>query len=289
MCIGVEGYLLFCELQLKDREDAKWEEIEQLMDDGVASEFEKLESYPVGGVPLLEACQARRGDLIALKNQTAQEECMNLLKSQINSATDDEGRIMEEIVNRSLCAVEQQTKLKELDEKHQNSILALREDQHKTLLEHLKCNREERDKLLDEWSDSRMLLLEQVEATEANTQTVLSDAYTMLEQHEQSHKARQEQLAALLRHFEGALDQRSTSPEVFDQRSTTPGTVHDCSVCFEELDSGSGNTNGKKRACFRPCNHATICLDCAVKIWRQTKSCPICKATLTTVPEVIHL
>jgi len=42
---------------------------------------------------------------------------------------------MEEIVNRSFCAVEQQTKLKELDEKHQNSILALREDQHKTLLE----------------------------------------------------------------------------------------------------------------------------------------------------------
>jgi len=83
LVLGVEGYLLSCELQLKDREDAKWEEIEQLMDDSVASEFEKLESYPVGGVPLLEACQARRGDLIALKNQTAQEECMNLLKSQL--------------------------------------------------------------------------------------------------------------------------------------------------------------------------------------------------------------
>lgn len=50
------------------------------------------------------------------------------------------------------------------------------------VMQHLKCNREERDKLLDEWSDSRMLLLEQVEATEANTQTVLSDASTMLEQ-----------------------------------------------------------------------------------------------------------
>ncbi len=50
------------------------------------------------------------------------------------------------------------------------------------VMQHLKCNREERDKLLDEWSDSRMLLLEQVEATKANTQTVISDAYTMLEQ-----------------------------------------------------------------------------------------------------------
>lgn len=154
------------------------------------------------------------------------------------------------------------------------------------------CNREERDKLLDEWSDSRMLLLEQVEATEANTQTVLSDASTMLEQ---NHEARQEQhmsmsnFAAILRHLEVVLDERSTSPEVFDQSSTAPGTVCDCSVCFEELDSGSGNTNGKKRACFRPCNHATICLDCAVRIWRETKTCPICKATLTTVPEAIHL
>ncbi len=58
-----------------------------------------------------------------------------ILLIRINSATDDEGQIMEEIVNRSLCAVEQQMKLKELDEKHQNSIFALREDQHKTLLE----------------------------------------------------------------------------------------------------------------------------------------------------------
>jgi hypothetical protein len=215
-----------------------------------------------------------------------------ILLIRINSATDDEGQIMEEIVNRSLCAVEQQMKLKELDEKHQNSIFALREDQHKTLLEHLKCNREERDKLLDEWSDSRMLLLEQVEATKANTQTVLSDASTMLEQ---NRKARQEQhmsisnFAAMWRHLEGVLDQHSTNPEVFDQSSTTQGTVCDCNVCFEELDSGSGNTNGKKRACFRPCNHATICLDCALRIWRETKTCPICKATLTTVPEVIHL
>ncbi|CAK9275397.1 unnamed protein product [Sphagnum jensenii] len=276
---------------LKDSEDAKWKEIEQLMEDSVASEFEKLESYPVEGVPLLEACQARQGDLIALKNQIAQEECLNLLESQINSATDDEGQIVEEIVNRSLYAVEQQMKLKELDEKHQNSIFALREDQHKTLLEHLKCNREERDKLLDECSDSRMLLLEQVEATKANTQTVLNDAFTMLEQ---NHEGRQEQhmsmsnIAAMLMHL-GVVDQHSTSPEVFDQSSTTPGTVPDCSVCFEELDSGSGNTNGKKRACFRPCNHATVCLDCAARIWRETKTCPICKATLTTVPEVIHL
>ncbi len=83
LCIGVEGYLLSCELQLKDREDAKWKEIEQLMDDSVASEFEKLESYPVEGVPLLEACQARQGDLIALKNQIAQEECLNDLESQL--------------------------------------------------------------------------------------------------------------------------------------------------------------------------------------------------------------
>jgi hypothetical protein len=50
------------------------------------------------------------------------------------------------------------------------------------VMQHLKCNREERDKLLDECSDSRMLLLEQVEATKANTQTVLNDAFTMLEQ-----------------------------------------------------------------------------------------------------------
>ncbi len=58
-----------------------------------------------------------------------------ILLIRINSATDDEGQIVEEIVNRSLYAVEQQMKLKELDEKHQNSIFALREDQHKTLLE----------------------------------------------------------------------------------------------------------------------------------------------------------
>lgn len=113
-------------------------------------------------------------------------------------------------------------------------------------------------------------------------------------QHEQNHEGRQEQhmsmsnIAAMLMHL-GVVDQHSTSPEVFDQSSTTPGTVPDCSVCFEELDSGSGNTNGKKRACFRPCNHATVCLDCAARIWRETKTCPICKATLTTVPEVIHL
>jgi hypothetical protein len=78
--------------------------------------------------------------------------------------------------------------------------------------------------------------------------------FTMdLWQHEQNHKARQEQhismsnLTAILRHL-GVLDQCLTSPEVFDQSSATPGAECDCNVCFEELDSGSGNTNGKKRA-----------------------------------------
>jgi hypothetical protein len=66
---------------------------------------------------------------------TFSDNLCGILLIRIDSAMGDEGQIMEHIVNSSLCAAERQMKLKELDEKHQNSIFALREDQHKRLLE----------------------------------------------------------------------------------------------------------------------------------------------------------
>jgi hypothetical protein len=73
--------------------------------------------------------------MVFFSDMTFSDKLCGILLIRINSAMGDEGQIMEDIVIRSLCAAEQQMKLKELDEKHQNSIFALREDQHKRLLE----------------------------------------------------------------------------------------------------------------------------------------------------------
>ncbi|CAM6008693.1 unnamed protein product [Sphagnum balticum] len=70
----------------------------------------------------------------------------------------------------------------------------------------------------------------------------------------------------------------------------------ECSICFEEVEDGysrkkgkrSGGVELKQRACFRPCNHAGACTECAVDIWDKTNKCPFCESKLSGKPAAIH-
>jgi hypothetical protein len=70
----------------------------------------------------------------------------------------------------------------------------------------------------------------------------------------------------------------------------------ECSICFEEVEGGysrrkgkrSGGVELKQRACFRPCNHAGACTECAVDIWDKTNKCPFCETKLSGKPAAIH-
>jgi hypothetical protein len=127
---------------------------------------------------------------------------------------------------------------------------------------------------------------------------------------EQQHLAN---MTAIVRSFQEVNNQpgnkkatTATNTTMTTSSSQQGSGACDCSVCFEEMDSANNNnttagssrgslphvgssSSAKTRACFRPCNHATVCLDCAVRIWSNTKTCPMCKAKLTTKPEAIYL
>ncbi|CAK9219124.1 unnamed protein product [Sphagnum jensenii] len=70
----------------------------------------------------------------------------------------------------------------------------------------------------------------------------------------------------------------------------------ECSICFEQVEGGysrkkgkrSGGVELKQRACFRPCNHAGACTECAVDIWDKTNKCPFCETKLSGKPAAIH-
>lgn len=40
----------------------------------------------------------------------------------------------------------------------------------------------------------------------------------------------------------------------------------------------------RKRACFSPCGHASVCTDCAKQEWERTKQCPMCNTALNKKP-----
>lgn len=71
----------------------------------------------------------------------------------------------------------------------------------------------------------------------------------------------------------------------------------ECAICAEELEGsyskrkrkkGANNKELKQRACFRPCNHAGACVECAVNIWEKTKKCPFCDTKLSGKPAALH-
>lgn len=51
----------------------------------------------------------------------------------------------------------------------------------------------------------------------------------------------------------------------------------ECAVCMEGFKK-------RKRACFSPCGHASVCVVCAKQEWERTKMCPMCKVGLDRKP-----
>jgi hypothetical protein len=158
------------------------------------------------------------------------------------------------------------------------------------------------------------------ETLEANLMQLMWNVALVQQKHRKERQEEQQHLAnmtAIVRSFQEVNNQpgnrkatTATDTTMITSSSQQGSGACDCSVCFEEMNSGNNNNNNnnttagssrgslphvdssssaKKRACFRPCNHATVCLDCAVRIWINTKTCPMCKAKLTTKPEAIYL
>jgi hypothetical protein len=131
-------------------------------------------------------------------------------------------------------------------------------------------------------------------------------------QEEQQHLAN---MAVIVRSFQEVNTQpgnkKGISPAITMTMTTSSSQqgsgACDCSVCFEELDSAKNKNNnsmtgssrgslphvgffiiGLEKSMLQTLQHATVCLDCAVRIWSNIKTCPICKAAVTTKPEAIY-
>ncbi|KAH8974444.1 hypothetical protein BDL97_01G103300 [Sphagnum fallax] len=100
----------------------------------------------------------------------------------------------------------------------------------------------------------------------------------------------QTEKAALEKTFHSALkDEQERISRVLEK--------FECAICAEELEGsyskrkrkkGGNNKELKQRACFRPCNHAGACVECAVNIWEKTKKCPFCDTKLSGKPAALH-
>jgi hypothetical protein len=80
------------------------------------------------------------------------------------------------------------------------------------------------------------------------------------------------------------------SCELYEAKSVVKSL--ECTICCHELDvatyAQAQYSSPRMRACFIPCFHASVCLDCALRIFDDTKKCPICKAHLSQVPSPIY-
>ncbi|CAK9857945.1 unnamed protein product [Sphagnum jensenii] len=127
--------------------------------------------------------------------------------------------------------------------------------------------------------------------------TAMRAVHALKEQTKQLQKAKKEALrqlqtekAALEKTFHSALkDEQERISRVLEK--------FECAICAEELEGsyskrkrkkGGNNKELKQRACFRPCNHAGACVECAVNIWEKTKKCPFCDTKLSGKPAALH-
>ncbi|KAH9575168.1 hypothetical protein CY35_01G097500 [Sphagnum magellanicum] len=127
--------------------------------------------------------------------------------------------------------------------------------------------------------------------------TAMRAVHALKEQTRQLQKDKKEALrqlqtekAALEKTFHSALkDEQERISRVLEK--------FECAICAEELEGsyskrkrkkGANNKELKQRACFRPCNHAGACVECAVNIWEKTKKCPFCDTKLSGKPAALH-
>ncbi|KAH8974445.1 hypothetical protein BDL97_01G103300 [Sphagnum fallax] len=127
--------------------------------------------------------------------------------------------------------------------------------------------------------------------------TAMRAVHALKEQTRQLQKDKKEALrqlqtekAALEKTFHSALkDEQERISRVLEK--------FECAICAEELEGsyskrkrkkGGNNKELKQRACFRPCNHAGACVECAVNIWEKTKKCPFCDTKLSGKPAALH-
>ncbi len=98
------------------------------------------------------------------------------------------------------------------------------------------------------------------------------------------------------RELEITLRNEQAAPARDCDSSSQVAPRFECSICFEEVEGGYSRKKGKRsgggelkqRACFRPCNHAGACTECAVDIWNKTNKCPFCETKLSGKPAAIH-
>lgn len=74
-----------------------------------------------------------------------------------------------------------------------------------------------------------------------------------------------------------------------------------CAICFNDFeDSGllkkrrsqsvqqeDDAMPPRKRACFDPCMHATMCTECSVAAWTMYKRCPVCNRKTSKKPRPV--
>ncbi|KAH9573235.1 hypothetical protein CY35_02G195900 [Sphagnum magellanicum] len=102
--------------------------------------------------------------------------------------------------------------------------------------------------------------------------------------------------ALFQRELEITLRNEQAAPARDCDSSSQVAPRFECSICFEEVEGGYSRKKGKRsgggelkqRACFRPCNHAGACTECAVDIWNKTNKCPFCETKLSGKPAAIH-
>ncbi|KAH9575163.1 hypothetical protein CY35_01G097500 [Sphagnum magellanicum] len=147
----------------------------------------------------------------------------------------------------------------------------------------------------DSWK-SKLSLDGQTELLQSLVHAVHA-VHALKEQTRQLQKDKKEALrqlqtekAALEKTFHSALkDEQERISRVLEK--------FECAICAEELEGsyskrkrkkGANNKELKQRACFRPCNHAGACVECAVNIWEKTKKCPFCDTKLSGKPAALH-
>jgi len=225
-------------------------------------------SRPTQGSILLSQTLVRIRELQEMK-QTLQGDNAALASAfhaRIKAAEDEEGQSIHEILIAAGSEEEQQKRLSEIDERCQQTILAIREQCNNECMESHQAARLEKRTLFQQWTSSRQTRISSWERTARNTKDLQLELMPAI------------------------INARRTN---VDAGMAINATQSSCCVCTEEIEgtgpSSSSGSDIKKRGCFSPCMHATTCLDCAIQIWDRSRTCPNCRGTLTSKPEALHL
>jgi chromosome segregation ATPase len=128
-------------------------------------------------------------------------------------------------------------------------------------LEDQECARDEHERV------ASVLLIDKLEA-ERDAKALLAGK---LEAEKQAAKSKNELQAAMR--------------ELQEQMSAAK-----CPICFEKLEGASGKKRNRadvvlrKRGCFIPCMHASMCIKCSDESWEKFKRCPVCNTACPNKP-----